>query len=119
MVGHPVPLVYGQGVALMWPLSLIQKIVGGVALSVILALSIALFFADRKADKWERQAVKCNATLQRISTAKDEQKAETGRNIDSAKERIVYVDRIVRPLETRPLPENCVTPDASEWGNIL
>lgn len=100
-------------------LSLIHKLLYGCAVVVILGLAGLLFFADRRADKWEAQAVKCSATLERISTAKDEQGKATGKNIGQVKERIVYVDRIVRPLENRPLPENCVTPDASEWGNVL
>jgi biopolymer transport protein ExbB/TolQ len=92
------------------PLSFIQKILGSVGLAVILSLSLALFFADRRADKWERQAVKANAELQRISTEKDEQAKETGRNINSARERIVYVDRIAREIEKAPLPGQCATP---------
>ena len=41
------------------PIGLVQKIVGAVALSAILALSLALFMADRRADKWQGQALKC------------------------------------------------------------
>jgi cell division protein FtsL len=91
-------------------LPLIHKALYGSAVVLILSLSLALFFADRRADKWERQAVKANAELQRISTEKDEQAKETGRNLEAARERIVYVDRIAREIERAPLPGQCATP---------
>jgi hypothetical protein len=40
-------------------IGLVQKIVGAIALAVILSLSIALWAADRRADKWEAQSRKC------------------------------------------------------------
>jgi cell division protein FtsL len=99
-------------------LPLIHKALYGSAVVLILSLSLALFFADRRADKWERQAVKANAELQRISTEKDEQAKETGRNLEAARERIVYVDRIAREIEKAPLPGQCATPEAILTANL-
>lgn len=94
------------------PIGLVQKIVGAVALSAILALSLALFMADRRADKWERQAVKCNATLDRLADESAARQKETARRVEEAKERIVVVEREAKRVEEAVLPGQCATPGA-------
>ena len=93
-------------------LSLIHKLLYGSAVVLILALSAALFMADRRADKWEGQTRKANAELQRISTAKNEQRKETGRNIERV--RVVEKDAGKRAerVEQAPVELNCKTPEA-------
>ena len=74
----------------------------------------------RHSAKLERQAVQLKAELKRISTVKNEQKVVTKETIRKAKDRIVYVDRIVTKLENRPVPaEGCATPDIQEWKEVL
>jgi hypothetical protein len=87
-------------------LSLIQKILGIAALSIILALSVALWAADRRADKWQGQALKCAEgrkadraayeQAQREAAAKNE--AEVAR-IESEQEKIT--DDVSRDLNAR------------------
>ena len=93
-------------------LSLIQKIVGIAALSIILALSIALFFADRRADKWEAKAIKCGATLERLAEESKRDQAEVKERIVGGRERRVYIDRAAKPVENAPLEGQCRTPAA-------
>jgi hypothetical protein len=93
-------------------LSLIQKIIGSIGLAVVLSLSLALFMADRRADKWERQAVKCNATLTRLAEESEASRSEVKERIIEGRERVVYVDRVARGIEGAPLKGQCQTPDA-------
>lgn len=59
-------------------------------------------------------------TLDDLAKPQNEQKATTSENIKQGNERIVYVDRIVKPLEQRPVPaEGCATPDLEEWKAVL
>jgi cell division protein FtsL len=93
-------------------LSLINKLLYGSAVVVILSLAIALFFADRRADKWEAKAVKCGATLTRLAEESKANQAEVKERIVEGRERVVYVDRVARGIESAPLPGNCKTPVA-------
>jgi poly(3-hydroxyalkanoate) synthetase len=97
----------------------IWKLASGGLLFVCLMLGLKLAIETRHGNKVEGQLAKATAELQRISTAKNEQKTETGKNIAQANERIVYVDRYIAKLETRPLPGNCQTPDLNEWREVL
>lgn len=89
-------------------------------------LRIPLFFwtlsipgyAERIANEKKRSA-ELTAELARISDTKNAQREETGKNIAEAEKQIVYVDRIVREIENRPLPGNCVTPDLEAWRGVL
>lgn len=90
---------------------------GLLALSLILA---ALWQMDKAgAQKWKDRAGYYQSELARISDTKNAQREETGKNIAEAEKQIVYVDRVVREIENRPLPGNCETPDIGEWRNIL
>lgn len=102
-------------------LSPIFKLIGGGMVFVILMLGLALHMERRHSTKLQRQLIAATAELRRISDERNEQRAETGRNIGSAKERIVYVDRIIRPLESRPIADNpkCLTPNVDEWKDVL
>lgn len=93
-------------------ISIIHKALYGAAVVLILSLSIALFMADRRADKWERQAVKCNATLHSISTAKDEQKVVTRSNVEEAERGRSDAERVARRIEEAPVAGQCETPEA-------
>lgn len=93
-------------------LSLIQKIIGSIGLAVILSLSLALFLADRRADKWEAQAVKLAAELKAISTAKDEQKVVTRSNVKEARQGRQDAERVARRIEEAPVTGQCETPEA-------
>ena len=99
-------------------IGLIQQIVGGVVLAIILALSIALWAADRRADKWEAQAQKLSRALKRISTAKDEQRKTTSVNIVKAGEGGKAADQVARRIEAAPLPGQCKTPAAVLEGDL-
>ena len=90
--------------------SLVHKIVGGIALAVILSLSIALFAADRRADKWEAQARKLSVELHRISTVKNEQKAHTERVIVEVERERKDAERAAKRIEAAPLSGKCETP---------
>src|SRR5687768_15342018 len=94
----------------MLAIGLVQKIIGGLALAVILYLGIALVMADRRADKWEAQSRKCSATLERISTQKNEQKVRTERIIVEVEKDRVTADTIAKRIEAAPLPGLCATP---------
>lgn len=89
---------------------LIQKIVGSIALAVILSLAVALWAADRRADKWERQAVKLSAELRRISEAENSQRTETARNIEKAEKGRKGAETIAKRIEAAPLSGKCETP---------
>jgi hypothetical protein len=92
----------------------IWKLASGGLLFVCLMLGLKLAIETRHGNKVEGQLAKATAELQRISPAKTEHK-----NIAQANERIVYVDRYIAKLETRPLPGNCQTPDLNEWREVL
>jgi hypothetical protein len=91
---------------------IVQKIVGAIALAVILSLSIALWAADRRADKWEAQSLKLSAELRRISTQKNEQGVRTERIIVEVEKERQGAERIAKRIEAAPLPGQCETPDA-------
>jgi hypothetical protein len=91
-------------------LGLVQKIVGSIALAVIISLSIALWAADRRADKWEAQSLKLSAELKRISTQKNEQKVRTERIIVEVEKEREGAERIAKRIEAAPLPGKCETP---------
>ena len=90
----------------------ITKALGIAALTVILSLSIALFAADRLADKWEAQAQKLSRALKRISEGKNLQRTETGRNITEAEKGRKGAETIAQRIENAPLTGQCKTPDA-------
>lgn len=71
------------------------------------------------AKKWKARAGYYRSELARISDTKDRQREETGKNIAEAEKQIVFVDRVVTRLESRPLPGNCVTPDLESWREVL
>lgn len=93
---------------------------GGLAL-LALVLFILWKAEARHADKLEDRVAYYRAELQRISTAKDEQKATTAKNIRKAQEKVRVVERVVTKLESRPIPPSaaCVTPDLEEWRAVL
>jgi FtsZ-interacting cell division protein ZipA len=90
----------------MLALGLVQKIVGAIALAVILSLSIALWAADRRADKWEAQSRKCavaresdrNAYTAAQNEARRLNEAEVAR-IESEQRRIT--DEVQSDLNSR------------------
>jgi hypothetical protein len=90
----------------MLALGLVQKIVGSIALAVILSLSIALWAADRRADKWEAQSRKCavaresdrNAYTAAQNEARRLNEAEVAR-IESEQRRIT--DEVQSDLNSR------------------
>jgi hypothetical protein len=87
-------------------IGLVQKIVGSIALAVILSLSIALWAADRRADKWEAQSRKCavaresdrNAYTAAQNEARRLNEAEVAR-IESEQRRIT--DEVQSDLNSR------------------
>jgi type II secretory pathway pseudopilin PulG len=84
----------------------------GLAL-LILALGVQTLRLGNAQDKAERFKAERNAAraeLVAISTAKDEQKAETGRNIEKARGRSKGAEPIARRIEAAPLPGQCRTP---------
>lgn len=80
------------------------KLIGLAALGV----ALVLMYAALKMEK--AQNVKLKAQLERISTAKNEQKQTTGRTI--AETRIIYRDAESRAqrVEKAPTVERCKTP---------
>ena len=100
-------------------IGLVEKIVGGIALAVILALSIALFAADRRADKWERQARKLSAKLDQLAEESKANKREAEKRIGQGKERVIVVERKAREIEAAPIePGLCKTPDAVRSADL-
>lgn len=92
---------------------------GLLALCLILA---TLWQMDKAgAKKWKARAEHYQAELKRISTAKDEQRDTTKRNVDSAEREIIRVETVIRPLESKPIGENleCRTPDLEQWRGVL
>ena len=76
--------------------------------------------AQSRIDGLTKQNAGLRAELQRITTAKDEQRKETSKNIREAEERVRVVERVVTKLENRPVnPEKCETPDLGAWRGVL
>ena len=93
--------------AMPWKLILFSAL--GMA---FLGLMLALSMERRQNDKLKVNIAKLESTLRSISDKRNEQGKETDRNIDRAREKIIYVDRKAREIEGAPIVGTCKTPDA-------
>lgn len=88
----------------------------GLAAAVFLIISVVqsveingFLWIDGLKDKLEDCARDWNE-LRAISTAKDEQKAETGRRVEQAEKNEREAKPIVDRIRAAPIPPNCATP---------
>jgi hypothetical protein len=82
-----------------------------IALAALcLFLKLSLASEQRHSAKLQGQVVKLTAELQRISTAKDEQRVETVKTIAKADAGNKAADKVADRIEAAPLPGNCKTP---------
>ena len=91
-------------------ISLVQKILGGVMLGLILLLALGWQIEKRRAGKLQGQVISLSAELQRISTAKNEQKAETSVNIAKAEKGQKRAETLAKRIEAAPVSGQCKTP---------
>lgn len=103
---------------------LLRPLLGYISLGLGAAclLLFAMYSLEKRgAQKWKGRAEYYHAELQRISTAKDEQRKETERRIAEAERQVRVVERVIRPLESKPIGENpkCETPDIDQWREVL
>jgi hypothetical protein len=86
----------------------------GIAL-LVLAIgvqTIRLSGAERRADRAEFHLREARAELQRISSAKNEQSRETGRNISKARDNEAEAGRVAERIRNAPIERGaCKTPD--------
>jgi hypothetical protein len=77
-------------------------------------LSLILWFqrndARHDAAAYEKRFLAAKNELQRISTAKNNQKRETETRIATVKKQIRHADDQAKIIESAPLPGNCKTP---------
>lgn len=100
-------------------IGLIQKIGGAIALGLIIGLFMAFKVEQRRANKFQAQTVKLEATLKAISSEKAEQRIVT-------RDRIVYVERaekdagkVAERIERAPVvPGRCETPEAVRSADL-
>ena len=100
-------------------MSLVWKYGAGALAFLCIMLGIRLYMETRHSAKLQVQVTKLSDQLRALEKEGAAKVEQSGRNITQANEKIVYVDRYVRPLENKPLPPNCATPDKAEWGNVL
>lgn len=113
----PIALLLGGKRLLLAAFGWLRSLSWSQLLCLALAGLALLFYLQRNdarsdAGKYKRQRDYYVSELKRISTAKNEQQAETAKNIAKAKDRIVIVERDAKRIEAAPLPGNCRTPDA-------
>jgi hypothetical protein len=86
----------------------------GIAL-LVLAIgvqTIRLSGAERRADRAEFHLREARAELQRISSAKNEQRVETDRNISKARDNEAEAGRLAERIRNAPIERGaCKTPD--------
>lgn len=97
----------------------LRLIVGGAVLIAFLTLFLLWKAADRRADKFQRQLIECVELRKKLERESREQQERTRTVIKQGKERIVYIDRKAKELESRPLPGGCRTPDLTAWKELL
>lgn len=88
------------------------KYIAGGLLIVCIVLGIALKVERVHTVKQAAQIVKLNAELQRITTAKNEQRSETAERIKVVTRTIHDADGKARVVEQAPLPGQCRSPSA-------
>jgi hypothetical protein len=86
------------------------KYITGGLLVVCIVLGIALKVERVHTAKQAAQIVKLNAELQRITTAKNEQRAETTERLEVVTRTIHDADGKAKAVEQAPLPGQCRSP---------
>ncbi len=87
------------------------KLLGIGLLCLALAVqTVRLGAANNRADRIQINLNEARAELKRISTAKNEQREETGKRIEQADKGNRKADEIAKGIESAPLPGNCETP---------
>ncbi len=111
----PIALLLGGKRLLLAAFGWLRSLSWSQLLCLALAGLAGLFYLQRNdarsdAGRWEKQYHGIRAELHRISAAKNEQQAETAKNIAKAKDRIVIVERDAKRVEAAPLLGQCRTP---------
>jgi hypothetical protein len=86
------------------------KYIAGGLLVVCIVLGVALKVERVHTAKQAAQIVKLNAELQRITTAKNEQRAETTERLKVVTRTIHDADGRAKVVEQAPLPGGCKSP---------
>lgn len=87
----------------------LKYIAGGLAI-VCVVLGIALKLEQIHSAKLQTQVTNLSVQLERISTAKNDQKAVTQERIKVVEKRVHDADSTARKIETAKSPGNCKTP---------
>ena len=87
------------------------KLLGlGLILLALGVQTLRLNSAQDKAERFKAERNAARAELVAISTAKDEQKAETGRNIEKARKTEFDAKRVSDRIRNAPVIGKCETP---------
>lgn len=86
----------------------------GLSLGIflVLGLFLALQVEKRSHARTKAQAVRLSMELERISTAKNEQKVITRERIVEVERVRKDADKVAKRVEAAPLPGQCKTPEA-------
>lgn len=89
-------------------------------LAVLCVVLFILWKAEaRHADKLEDRVAYFRSELQRISTAKNEQRVVTRERIVVVEKSRRVADKVAKQVEAAPLPGNCATPDLDTLRNEI
>jgi uncharacterized protein HemX len=108
--------VAAQEVPMIQVLAFARTVQGAIILAlsaVILALSLHIWgfnIGPIGFDGLTEKLEDCRANLDKATRQKNEQKRETERNIDKARDRNEQAEPKARRIETAPLPGGCATP---------
>jgi hypothetical protein len=108
--------VAAQEVPMIQVLALARTVQGAIILAlsaVILGLSLYVWgfnIGPIGFDGLTEKLEDCRANLDKATRQKNEQKRETERNIDKARDRNEQAEPKARRIEAAPLPGNCATP---------
>lgn len=87
------------------------KLVGLILVLTLLTVqSVRLGHRSNQLEKERIVSNELRAELKRISTAKNEQKAETGKRIEQAEKGEKEAKPIADKIREAPIPQNCETP---------
>jgi hypothetical protein len=93
------------------PLNLFKY--ASIGLAALCLILFAMYSIEKRgAQKWKARADAHHAELQRISSAKDEQKVITRDRIVVAERVVKQADDRAKRIEAAPLPGQCKTPEA-------
>lgn len=82
----------------------------GALLAALAVQTVRVGNQARRADRAEFHLREARAELQRISESRNNQRIETGRNIDKARDNEAEAGRVAERIRNAPLTGDCKTP---------